>query len=70
MRIETVDIDILIASTIESEKSFKSFFESIIKLLVSNALQCLGMLMIALILGETTFYTCLSMIVTLHKTCL
>ena len=31
---------------------------------------CLGMLMIALILGETTFYTCLSMIVTLHKACL
>ena len=43
-------------------------FESI-KLLIQNALQFLGMLMIALILGGTTFYICLAMIVTQHKMC-
>ena len=39
------------------------------KLLIQNALQCLGILMIALMLGRTTFCTCLSMIVTQHKMC-
>ena len=43
-------------------------FQSIIKLLIPNALQCLDMLMIALILGETTFYICLSMNVTRCET--